>query len=272
MRILGDFMILSILAPKGGVGSSTTAVLLARAKAQSGKVLLVDAAEDPSLDLYTGTAQLVSESFTGSIPEAEVFARDSSTLSVLRLEPGNDEHWKSLEEALLLLQDTDVILDLGVPGNEAVRMISFSDEVTVVLTQDNQVLRAADLLLGDLRKEGLEASFIVNMLEDKDPAILGGLEDIFELIEEDHLGSVRFHHDLRYTMNTGSFQSLSGEILQEFDELAARIFGTAVVSDEDVPAGTEEKILRETHEAPEEERPLSVLEGIRSFFRSFRKG
>lgn len=259
-------MIISILAPKGGVGSSTLAVLLARARARSEKVLLVDAAGDRSLDLYTDTAHLLSGSYAGSIDDSAVTCRDLENLQVLRVEPGDGSLWPVLADELRSLEGTDVILDHGSAGEGEVAPLSFSDRTIVVLTQDNQVLRAADRLMGELRKQGREAAFIINMREDRDPTQLGGLEEIFDLFEEDHLGSISFQHGVRFAVNTGFTEALPEKTLQEAAELAAGIFGLPG------SAPSLEPVAAFEESSAEAERPRSVLEGIRSFFRSFRKG
>lgn len=259
-------MIVSIVAPKEGVGSSTLAVILARSRARMGKVLLVDAARDRSLDLYTNTAHLLSSAYSGSIADSRVDCRDLEHLMVLRLEPDDEFLHRIFAEEAGILEDTDVIVDHGSPreGDEA--LLSKSDQILLVLTQDNQVLRAADRLLGELRNKGLEASFIINMFQDKDPAFLAGQDEIFDLFEEEYMGSVSFHSEIRIAVNTGFTKALPENSQSEGRELAEKIFGP----EEAMPSLESLAALEESLEKAN--NPPSVLEGIQSFFRRFRKG
>lgn len=259
-------MIISMLAPKGGVGSSTLAVLMARARARTGNVLLVDAAGDRSLDLYTGTAHLIAGPYAGSIAETAVVCRPLDSLRLIRLETSKGSQWEALTEELKGLPDTDVILDHGSWEGADVAPLTASDKVLVVLTQDSQVLRAADRLVGELRDLGIQPALIVNMLEEKDPSELGSLEEIYDLFEEDHVGSFGFQHELRFAVNTGSMEAVPKETLEEAAALTEKIFGSSASAITEDTAPGPEGASAEAEPSP------GVLAGIRSFFRRFRKG
>lgn len=222
-------MIISILAPKGGVGSSTLAVLTAVCKAQTARVLVIDAAPDPSLDLYTSTENQVAEAFNGRLSDSALPVRDQSDLWTARVEAALLPDKRALSEQLLEGGYSEVIIDFGVVSPEDLpKVIQISDEILVVLTQDNQVLRRADHLLAQIRRQGGRAGFIISRLETRDNRELGDADEIYGLLEEDCYGSVRYEHSLRYIMNQGKPTEVSLELAHEIQAVCDKIYHVPV--------------------------------------------
>lgn len=260
-------MIIFFTSAKGGVGSSTLSALLAKERSSAGRVVLVDAARDPSLDLYTSSEHLVQEPYSGSLSGSAIPLDEAQRLCLVRLEPDKLSQ-VSLEEELSSGLFSDFIFDLGQPDETALgflQQMGPEGEVLVVLTQDNEVLRAADRLLGSLRNLGIDARFIVNKMEERDAQELADLDEIFSLLEEDYLGFVRYDHSLRYEMNRGKLEEVASGIRVNVAALNDKLNGEKQGSDQmSQPAAA---VPEQT-----EERPDGVLSKIRKFFRNFGKG
>lgn len=202
-------MILALISPKGGVGSSTLSVMLAGA--WQAPLFLVDAAVDPALDLYTGTEHLLPEPYNGDLAASAMELENLPGIALVRIEP----------ELLPVLagelpSDTDVLIDLGMPGPEAMNFLSTTAaQSVVVLTQDNQVLRAADALLGKLHHSGIRAGFILNRFEAKDTDELADLDEIFGLFEEDFYGAIDQTDSLRILLNQGRGEAIPPVLMDQ---------------------------------------------------------
>lgn len=278
-------MVITFLAPKGGVGSSTMAALAAWEVSLREKVLLVDAASDPSLDIFTDTAHLVSAPFTGSIQDVSVVPRERENLQILRFPP--DANFEKLASEFAKLQDTWVILDAGVPNDSNLReILKFSQWNVVVLNQDNQVLRSADDLLGRIRRMGGRAVLFINRQEARPPSELGDMDEIYSLFEEDCLGILANEPKIRILTNTGKLDQLPEKAREEIQAFLDRIRGEAEdtrtrpmadntnemspLSEEGDPS-SDPTPMAETASS-DEVKSHSVLEGIRAFLHGFRKG
>lgn len=273
-------MIISFLAPTGGVGSTTLAVLAASFRAAGGRVLLVDGAPDPAVDLYTSTENSLPETQGGRLTQGAVPVRWTGGLSCVRRSISALPGKEALLAELFAGGYTDCILDAGVTDPfELETVLALSDKVVVVLTQDNAILRASDRLLGEIRALGGRAGFLINKWEARDPAELGDTEEIFDLIEEDYYGSVSLEPGLRYLMNQGRPEQALADRLPELKALWEQLKATIESEDEpeDVPddepetqAGLSDGAAGESTPTPAgEEAPVrdGVLQRIRSFFR-----
>ncbi|UUM13177.1 hypothetical protein NQU17_06370 [Clostridiaceae bacterium HFYG-1003] len=264
-------MNISILAPKGGVGSSTLAVLLANVRSLYRPMILVDAAPDPSLDIYTATDHLMPESAENLTEQAVAWAENCRRI---RLEA---EEIQAQLPPFLGIEHQDLIIDWGVPTEDAIHFLAGNPmEVIVVLTQDNQVLRSADRLLGRLRQAGIRCRFVISHLQEADAADLADLDEVFDLVEEDYLGAIPWNPALRIQMNRGNLAELDQSVQTNLEQINERIEEQAADSDEDVDTTIEE----ENPELPEgtaapvetEQAGSGVLSNIRRFFKNFGKG
>ena len=277
-------MIISYLAPKGGVGSSTLALLTAVQQATDRSVLLIDAADDPSMDLYTSTENSVPQTSFEELSRTRSAVRDIDRLILVRLEPAAIPDRIGLENWLEEEGISEVVIDWSALTDESlIRAITISDKLIVVLTQDNSVLRAADRLLGTIRSGGGQAGFIINQWEDRDVRELGDRAEIFDLIEEDYYGSLSFDHELRFAMNRGKPLEVSSKIAAEIQEICAKIYQIPDFDDdpaaEEDPLCVDQAVSEVPDEPSPEEHPTAleqlpqregVIARIRSFFRSGR--
>lgn len=195
-------MNIAIAAPRGGVGSSTFAVLLARHWGGRSDTLLLDGAPDPSLDLYTGTSHQILPDFNGNLSECLIPLEDMGRTKLAVIDPSQ------LIRLDLSTQKkpsgSDLIIDVGTPDDEVIAFLAANEiPVILVLTQDNTVLRAADSLLGTLRRSGVRCGFVVSFHEDRNPQELADLDELFSLLEEDFYGVIPLSADLRIQMNQG---------------------------------------------------------------------
>lgn len=251
-------MILTLISPKGGVGASTVALMLARA--WQAPLILVDAAADPALDLYTGTEHHLQEPYSGSLTASAWELETSPGLSLVRVEP---EQLPAL--AAELPTGTDVLIDLGVAGPEGLAFLNAtSARVLVVLTQDNQVLRAADALLGRLRQSGIRAGFILNRFEARDVNELADLDEIFGLIEEDFYGSIDQADGLRILLNQGRGEAIPTELMDQ-----ARTIRDRICQGTEEPIAAPDASAAAPPDAPAP--PTGVLARIRRFVTNFGK-
>lgn len=233
-------MIISFLAPKGGVGSSTLAILTAACQSGGQKVLLIDAAEDPSIDLYTSTENSVVEPYFEGFGQSAGPVRGIENLRLAQVAPDEMPDLAVLKNRLELDQIAEAVIDWGAPTSQALnRAVALSDRLIVVLTQDNTVLRAADRLLGTVRNTGAAVGFIINQWEDRAVQELGDREEIFSLLEDDYYGSLSYDHSLRFVLNQGKPLEVSGLITGEIQEICAKIYQIPAPevagADEDVP-------------------------------------
>lgn len=259
-------MILCIASPKGGVGSSSFAVLLAREWASAAPVVLIDAAADPSVDLYTATEQLLTVPYQGDLAASRLDLDEPAGLSLVRIETAD------LMKAAL--PDEDCIIDLGVPGQAALDFLKARDaRLILVLTQDNAVLRAADKLLGRCRDEGIRCGFVIDQLEDREPSELADLDEIFGLLEEDFYGPVSLDHDLRILFNQGRFLQAPEPIREQVRVIAASL-QAGEEADGEGEAAAEDEAGAGAAAAAEVAQPVpdGVLSRIRRFFQNFGKG
>lgn len=279
-------MIISIAAPKGGVGSSTFALLLTQERAKLSKTLLVDLSSDPALDLYSGTAHIVPPEFNGNLKECSVELQGMGDTNLVRVSPDQLALLNLTEKANK--KDLDMVLDVGRPNEQIIGFLAKEKiPLILVLTQDNAVLRAGDELLGQLRHAGVESGFIISKKEVFDPSELADLDEIFDLIEEDFYGSISWDSDLRIHMNQGKPEQVSQEIKEEVQKinreldsaLMHSLDGTHTLNQ--IEASEEKETLDEKEVFGEEEtldgtegvnKSGNVLSKIKKFFQNFGKG
>lgn len=286
-------MIISIAAPKGGVGSSSFALLLTRERGKVSNTVLVDMSADPALDLYSGTAHILAPEFNGSLHECSVELQGTANAKRARLRPDQLSLLNLAEEGKE--NDSDFILDLGRPSEETISFLAKEKiPLILVLTQDNSVLRAGDELLGQLRNAGVDSSFIISMQDERDPLELADLDEIFGLIEEDFYGSISWQPELRIYMNQGKPELVSQKIQEEIEKINQKLNGDLhqhqdesddydqsddLVGDDDQSDRLDDsqKIgeLDEPHASSLEElalEPENVFSKIKQFFQNFGKG
>ncbi|MFZ2257714.1 MAG: hypothetical protein WAV55_06190 [Clostridiaceae bacterium] len=218
-------MIISFLAPRGGVGSSTLAVLTASHRALTQRILLIDAAPDYSIDLYTSTENSVPNYYSETHQLSDESVRGMDNCWVARIDPDRPLHLEEFGAWLQTDRISDVIIDFGVASNKALELaLAISDKLIVVLTQDNPVLRASDHLLGKIRSTRGDAGFIINQWEARDISELGDQEEIFSLLEEDCVGVVSYDHNLRFLMNQGKPLEVPHHVAAEIQGICDKIY------------------------------------------------
>lgn len=277
-------MIISIAAPKGGVGSSTFALLLTQERAKFFKTLLIDLSTDPVLDLYSGTDHIVPPEFNGNLNECSVELQGVGNVKLARVRPDQLALLNLTEEANK--KDLEIIMDVGRPNEKTIEFLAKEKiPLILVLTQDNGVLRAGDELLGQLRDAGVESSFIISKKEDLDPSELADLNEIFDLIEEDYFGTISWDSDLRIHMNQGKPDQVSNQIKEEIGKINKKLDSTLMKNKDDtinldsIEASAENSLGEETFEetdiSSQEEilgEPGNVFSKIKQFFQNFGKG
>ncbi|GEM_PF-6319402 len=293
-------MILRFTSVNGGSGSSTILTLIShRLVFKGNSVAVVDLADSKFQDIYLGFDLEINNELS-EVEETNFIDEESKSYPILYDADVNDTIGVINEKLEILDRHFDFILiDSGTfTGNALENNTELKSHADIlVITQDNGSIRAADRVINSYDFDRIsKVKFLINKFIEADINDMASVNDIFNIIEVDYLGSVSYSPDLRFSVNKGKINESSEVLMLEIDSIINTILNNSHESDMDFDTPSDEdeldllteeiseinesgavdyKSSLETSEKPEEEekpetemrKSVGILERLKNFFK-----
>lgn len=293
-------MILRFSSVNGGTGSSTILTLIShRLVFKGNSVAVVDLADSKFQDIYLGFDLEINNELS-EVEETNFIDGEGKSYPILYNAGVNDTIGVINEKLEILERHFDFILiDSGTFSGNALEnnreLKSHAD--ILVITQDNGSIRAADRVINSYDSDRIsKVKFLINKFIEADINDMASVNDIFNIIEVDYIGSVSYSPDLRFSVNKGKTNESSEVLMLEIDSIIDNILNSSHEADMDfyTPSDEDEldllteeiseinetgavdnKSYPETSVKPEEEakpetemgKSVGILERLKNFFK-----
>lgn len=293
-------MILRFTSVNGGSGSSTILTLIShRLVFKGNSVAVVDLADSKFQDIYLGFDLEINNELS-EVEETNFIDEEGKSYPILYNADINDDIGVINEKLEILDRHFDFILiDSGTfTGNALENNTELKSHADIlVITQDNGSIRAADRVINSYDSDRIsKVKFLINKFIEADINDMASVNDIFNIIEVDYLGSVSYSPDLRFSVNKGKINESSEVLMLEIDSIINTILNNSHESDMDFDTPSDEDELDllteeiseinesgavdyqphpESDEKPEEEekpetemgKSVGILERLKNFFK-----
>lgn len=251
-------MKISIFSAPQGSGASTAAALLYSSLKEKGRrPVCIDYSVYPSLDIYLSEDLKIHKDITDENIDKENYIEGK------KYEAGHQDIIKRLCETSGI---TDILFDTSTEnGTEGI--FDLSDKILLVLTLDNQSLRAANRMLSYFSEDLLrKTEIIINKDTEK---MSYNREVIYDLVEGEIAGVIPYSEDLRVMLDRGKTEEISEDIKAVIKQISNRVLNISEIDFSDDEQNSEEKT--EGSLKPEEKtEPLKKPGVFARFFQYFR--